>query len=635
MASFLLESYGSLRSDPSETTNFYLSIISEQLANSGSPTVQNITTLIAPPPSFTPLPSSVRINVLWTLSLVFSLVSALVATLVQSWLSRYTRLVSQPRSPSETAARRAFYFDGIKKFKFPVLAEALPTVLHAALFLFFAGLVEFVLPLNKEVAKATAVVVALSAALYVFFTIFPLISSKSPYRTPLASILLTAHRACAQVVVAHWIRFLKFLQNIINTHQLSDKLSWDMLHHQLRCEEKLKGLVALGRRVQTTPKTVAASLRWFISQLSTDDEHDTFVHALLPILNDVHSGGGKGESGHSNQWIRTFLGGEKPLLPLEHLRRHLPVLLHSSISFVAKSTSSDFPVHEERLEICQKCLLKCIQEDTVLSADVHIIDALRRHIPSRPRSSDARTTSLAHVHATISLLTVLSDALNRGVRYRAYGRPEVCIPQGWSVDQLLAWVDKQESAMPILLDVAAACVLPRADASTSMTRLNKLVASRTPGEDTVDIVVATSNTTDTASSITISQHAFLEWLCIHTLNCFLSVVRRDANTVRNSPVLKAMITTASYGIMLADQRGESFDVKTQETFLDHIEAIYGEARLNGRSAIAPVGPNGTDTLFTQDATKHFCKIASSLPDSACRQRGEQLLGHFERLHLHI
>lgn len=630
VSSFLLESYSALSPDPSDTTNFYLAMISQQIS---SPNNQNVTALLAVPPSFTPDRSSIRVNILWTLSLVLSIFAALAATLVQSWLSRYTRLVSPPLKPYKTAAQRAFYFDGAMRYKFPALADALPATLHVSLFLFLAGMVEYVIPMNEDVARATEVAVALCVALYLASTVLSLVSSKSPYKTPIASILLTTFRACGRVLFNQWIRILRLVQKIVNNYRLSDDLSWDMLQHQLRCEAQLKTIHLLGRRVTVTPVSIINSLRWFVSRLFTDEDHNNFMKALLPILNESRADSGKEDGDHSNQWLRMFLSGEKPLIPLEHLRRYLPSLFNASIPSASKSpcSTSELADHEERLEICHRVLLKCIQDDTVLAADVNIIASLREHIS---RTTDSHSTSMAHAHATISLLTVLSDALNRGVRYRAYGRVGVRIPRDWSMDDFLSWLDTRGMKTPVVLDIAVARALPPAENSAAMTRLHSRVSMHAILREDLDEIVVTPDPhliAASTNSISISEHAFLEWLCIHTLNKLMAFVKRYPDPVRKSPVLKDMITTASYCILFADRRGEAFDVEVQRTFVNHIEEIREHLNTQAHSITPPLGSTreAAGSPFTLDAIRHFCKISCSLPDYGCRSRGERLLPYFE------
>ncbi|KAI0293031.1 hypothetical protein BC826DRAFT_910925, partial [Russula brevipes] len=86
VAAFLIESSKKLSPSAEERSTFHLSQISQQLADLANGT--NVPPPQAYSPSLPTLPI-VWVNTLWLLSLVFSLTSALVATLVQQWARRY------------------------------------------------------------------------------------------------------------------------------------------------------------------------------------------------------------------------------------------------------------------------------------------------------------------------------------------------------------------------------------------------------------------------------------------------------------------------------------------------------------------------------------------------------------------
>ncbi|KAH9971852.1 hypothetical protein BGW80DRAFT_1318805 [Lactifluus volemus] len=80
---------------------------------------------------------------------------------------------------------RTYLFDGVKKHLF---------MMHAAIFLFFAGLVEFLFAINDEVATVILVTVCIFGAAYIFLTAFPVLYYQCPYQTPLtSSIWYTVH----------------------------------------------------------------------------------------------------------------------------------------------------------------------------------------------------------------------------------------------------------------------------------------------------------------------------------------------------------------------------------------------------------------------------------------------------------
>ncbi len=122
------------------------------------------------------------------MSLVISLACALLATLLEQWARRYLK-VTQPRySPHKRARIRAFFFEGVEKFFLPWSGEALPALLHASLFLFFAGMVVFLFNANFTIFKLVLSWVGVCTSLYGCITFVPIFRHDSPYYTPLTSL---------------------------------------------------------------------------------------------------------------------------------------------------------------------------------------------------------------------------------------------------------------------------------------------------------------------------------------------------------------------------------------------------------------------------------------------------------------
>ena len=170
-----------LQQNPQDTSNFYLANIYQATINpNGS------SSLPTSPPPFTPPNYAVWVNALWFLSLVISITCALLATLLQQWARRYLK-VTQPRySPHKRARIRAFFAEGVDKFLLPWAVEALPTMLHLSLFLFFAGLAVFLWNVNLTIFKLVLSWIGLCTALYGCITFIPVFRHDSPYHTPLS-----------------------------------------------------------------------------------------------------------------------------------------------------------------------------------------------------------------------------------------------------------------------------------------------------------------------------------------------------------------------------------------------------------------------------------------------------------------
>ncbi|KAI0247725.1 107-domain-containing protein [Lactifluus subvellereus] len=186
VAAFLVESYKTLRPDPGEVSARLLRQVTEQLA-----AISNGTQL--PPPTtedpFRPKRYAVHVNILWFLSLFLSLSCALGATLVQKWASRYLRLAQFTTTPQSRVRLRTYLFDGVQKFQTRWVVENISLLMHGAIFLFFAGLIEFIFAVNDEVAYVILVAVSLLAAAYIVVTALPVFFHQCPYQTPLTSII--------------------------------------------------------------------------------------------------------------------------------------------------------------------------------------------------------------------------------------------------------------------------------------------------------------------------------------------------------------------------------------------------------------------------------------------------------------
>ncbi|KAF8870118.1 hypothetical protein BD779DRAFT_1455972, partial [Infundibulicybe gibba] len=134
VTAFTVESYQWLQSDPQDATNQILLNISAQLAG------QNITTSVPPP--FSPSSSSIRINIFWFLSLVFSFTAGLLGILCKQWLRHYQDDVSLPL-PEQNFILRQFRYEGFTWWKVPNILDTLPLLLELGLVLFFIGLIDF------------------------------------------------------------------------------------------------------------------------------------------------------------------------------------------------------------------------------------------------------------------------------------------------------------------------------------------------------------------------------------------------------------------------------------------------------------------------------------------------------------
>jgi hypothetical protein len=197
VAAFLIESYKNLKPDPTDVSSALLQQITQELAG-----ISNGDRLTPPSlDSFKPPRYAIQVNILWFLSLVITLSCGLGATLVQQWVRRYQRLTQHSDTPSHRVRVRTFLFAGIKEFQVRLIVENISLLLHSAIFLFFAGLIEFLLNINDEVAHVVLAAVCFFAAIYVILTFLPVIFQQCPFQTPLTSVFWYIAHIIAVIVL--------------------------------------------------------------------------------------------------------------------------------------------------------------------------------------------------------------------------------------------------------------------------------------------------------------------------------------------------------------------------------------------------------------------------------------------------
>ncbi|KAI0314832.1 hypothetical protein OF83DRAFT_1046347, partial [Amylostereum chailletii] len=144
VAAFIIEFYKKLNPDSGDDTVTLLSGISRQVASfsdgpQASPAVLGL---------FHAPTSAVRINALWFISLFLSLSVALASTLVQQWSRRYLRAARRRSPPHKRGPVHLVLFEGMKRFRVEQTVEVIIALLHLSVFLFLAGLTDFLFIIN-------------------------------------------------------------------------------------------------------------------------------------------------------------------------------------------------------------------------------------------------------------------------------------------------------------------------------------------------------------------------------------------------------------------------------------------------------------------------------------------------------
>ncbi|KAK0435038.1 hypothetical protein EV421DRAFT_1988172 [Armillaria borealis] len=90
------------------------------------------------------------VNGLWFTSLSLSLITALVAVLAKQWMRQH--MLASSGTPRDRARIRQFRYMGFEAWHVPVIIGILPSLLHISLTIFLAGLVVFLMALERPIA---------------------------------------------------------------------------------------------------------------------------------------------------------------------------------------------------------------------------------------------------------------------------------------------------------------------------------------------------------------------------------------------------------------------------------------------------------------------------------------------------
>ncbi|KAH9071405.1 hypothetical protein EDB83DRAFT_248537 [Lactarius deliciosus] len=271
VASLISVSIQDIRQNPQDTSNFYLANIYQTLAD------PNISTSFpALPPPFSPPNYAVWVNTLLFLSLVISISCALLATLLQQWARRYLK-VTQPRYSLHKRARiRAFFFEGVDKFLLPWAVEALPTLLHVSLFLFFAGISVFLWNVNLTIFKSVVSWVGICTALYGCITFVPIFRHDSPYHTPLS---LPAWHIAAGISFVTFRVLQWFTRSVYFRYNATRRFSKRRIsYHKMLLQGMLK--TAEETALKSPPDIDTRSFLWTFDSLDEDHELERFFSGL-------------------------------------------------------------------------------------------------------------------------------------------------------------------------------------------------------------------------------------------------------------------------------------------------------------------------------------------------------------------
>ncbi|KAJ7657225.1 hypothetical protein DFH06DRAFT_1473220 [Mycena polygramma] len=262
LTAFLIESYKTLNPDPENTTALLLAQISHQLAASANGTSFHI----PPAAPFTPPTSSIVCNILWFISLGLSLTCALIATLLEQWARDFLHRADMRSAPVVRARVFSFTYYGLKRFKMHTVVEIIPLLLHTSLFLFFIGLVAFLLPVNIALTVVVGIILATVTTVYALLTLLPLTHLDCPYRTPLSRGFWSL-RQSVETVLNRW--------RLRPSKAISQPPGETMVEGVFR-----KAMEPSSQRYRRDTQ----ALVWTVKSLADDNELEPFLEAIPDAL---------------------------------------------------------------------------------------------------------------------------------------------------------------------------------------------------------------------------------------------------------------------------------------------------------------------------------------------------------------
>ncbi|KAJ7711827.1 hypothetical protein B0H16DRAFT_1343360, partial [Mycena metata] len=151
LTAFLIEGRKRLREDPQETTNNLLkSLIEGQHTDD---------------PPFKPAMSSRWVNGLWFMSLIFTLTTALGASVAKYWTTHFS--TTRAGSGWSNAQIHSRVLCGIQRWQLKPLIQFLPLLLHIAFFLFGVGLGILLFHDDKDIGIIILILVAFVTLVYI------------------------------------------------------------------------------------------------------------------------------------------------------------------------------------------------------------------------------------------------------------------------------------------------------------------------------------------------------------------------------------------------------------------------------------------------------------------------------------
>ena len=206
------------------------------------------------------------------------------ATFLQQWSRRYLELTRHRVAPHKRARARAYMFNGIASFKVSRAVKAMPIFLHSSLFLFLAGLVDFLFLINYTVAIYILGFVSMFSFAYATLTVLPNLYLNCPYSTPLSGISWEL----SQRLLLLFLRFIHASESIWYRSPPQESGLLSSWRRAVKREiQKRRKWLRLGLQdsiilnaTKAPPTTDGEALYWTLTVLGDDREFEEFVERV-------------------------------------------------------------------------------------------------------------------------------------------------------------------------------------------------------------------------------------------------------------------------------------------------------------------------------------------------------------------
>ena len=182
-AALVLAVQPNLQPDPNQQSAAVLSLVLLALNHSAIP---NETLAILSAQQKPPREIVIVSGLMYT-SLMISLLAAFVAMLGKQWLNRYLRHAGG--SIIERCGDRQLKYDGLRKWQFHLVLEALPVMLQVALLLLACGLWRYMASINTPVAVVLITLTGIGGLFYLVIAVSGALSYACPFQTPASTAL--------------------------------------------------------------------------------------------------------------------------------------------------------------------------------------------------------------------------------------------------------------------------------------------------------------------------------------------------------------------------------------------------------------------------------------------------------------